>query len=515
MGENVVVAAGELMASDYFIIPISVTILVTIFSMIIMKRSLSSSSSKAATPPGPWKLPLIGNLHQLAIGSSLPHRRLAELARQYGPLMQLQLGEIPTVIVSSAEWAKEFMQAHDLNFASRPFIPAANIIFYGGRDIGFSPHGPYWTKMRKIVAMELLGARRTKMLRPIMEEEMAKLVGLINTKPTINLTEMMLSLGNSITCRAAFGKIQKQEEVFLPFIKHFMKTLGGFNLVDLFPSSNLLRLLVTAVAERKLKKVHSAADAIMETIINDRIAKRLSTAAAARNDDEDLLCVLLNLKDTDDLGFTEIKAVILDMFLAGSDTWTITVEWAMSELMKHPRVMEKAQREVRKVFNGKGVIDEASIDQLQYLQFVLKETLRLHPPGPLAIPRESKETVVVNGYLIPAKTRVFVNVWAINRDPRHWTGPEVFEPERFLNSSVDFRGVDFHYLPFGAGRRMCPGMHYGLALVHLALANLIYHFDWKLPHQMKPEDLDMSERFGIEVKRQNNLFLIPTPYKPK
>ncbi|CAI0455269.1 unnamed protein product [Linum tenue] len=370
------------MASDYyFLIPISVAIIITIVSVIIRKRTLASSKAAGGerTPPGPWKLPIIGNLHQLAIGSSLPHRRLAELAQQYGPLMQLQLGEIPTVIVSSAEWAKEFMQAHDLNFASRPFIPAANIIFYGGRDIGFSPHGPYWTKMRKIVAMELLGARRTKLLRPIMEQEMAKLVGLINTKPTINLTE------------------------------------------------------------------------------------------------------------------------------AGSDTWTITVEWAMSELMKHPRVMEKAQREVRKVFNGKGVVDEASIDRLQYLQLVLKETLRLHPPGPLAIPRESKETIVVNGYKIPAKTRVFVNLWAINRDPHHWAQPEVFEPERFLNSSVDFRGTDFHYLPFGAGRRMCPGMHYGLALAYLSLANLIYHFDWKLPHQMKPEDLDMRERFGIEVKRQNNL----------
>ncbi|CAI0455268.1 unnamed protein product [Linum tenue] len=439
------------MASDYyFLIPISVAIIITIVSVIIRKRTLASSKAAGGerTPPGPWKLPIIGNLHQLAIGSSLPHRRLAELAQQYGPLMQLQLGEIPTVIVSSAEWAKEFMQAHDLNFASRPFIPAANIIFYGGRDIGFSPHGPYWTKMRKIVAMELLGARRTKLLRPIMEQEMAKLVGLINTKPTINLTEMMLSFGNSITCRAAFGKIQKQEEVFLPFIKQFMKMLGGFSLVDLFPSSNLLRLLVANAAERKLKK---------------------------------------------------------DMFLAGSDTWTITVEWAMSELMKHPRVMEKAQREVRKVFNGKGVVDEASIDRLQYLQLVLKETLRLHPPGPLAIPRESKETIVVNGYKIPAKTRVFVNLWAINRDPHHWAQPEVFEPERFLNSSVDFRGTDFHYLPFGAGRRMCPGMHYGLALAYLSLANLIYHFDWKLPHQMKPEDLDMRERFGIEVKRQNNL----------
>ncbi|CAI0456053.1 unnamed protein product [Linum tenue] len=508
-----------MMASDYyFIIPISVATLITILSMIIMKRTLISvAAGGERTPPGPWKMPIIGNLHQLATGSSLPHRRLAELARQYGPLMQLQLGEIPTVIVSSAEWAKEFTQTHDLSFASRPFIPAANIIFYGGRDIGFSPHGPYWTKMRKIVAMELLSAKRTKMLRPIMEEEISKLVGSIATESSVNLSEMMLSLGYSITCRAAFGKVHKQAGVFLPLMEEFMKILGGFSLGDLFPSSNLLRLLVTNAAERKLKKVHSEADAIMETIIKDRVAKR----SAGNNDDDDdqdqdqdLLGVLLDLKDNNALGFTEIKAVILDMFLAGSETATISVEWAMSELMRNPRIMEKAQREVRKVFNGKGLVDEASIDQLPYLKLILKETLRLHPPGPLAMPRENKETTVVNGYTIPARTRVFVNLWAIGRDPRHWTQPEVFEPERFLDSSIDFRGVDFHYLPFGAGRRICPGIHYGITLVHIALANLIYHFDWKLPQQMKPEDLDMSERYGIEVKRLHNLILIPTPYIP-
>ncbi|CAL1373301.1 unnamed protein product [Linum trigynum] len=477
-------------------------------------------SAAGRPPPGPWTLPIIGNLHQLAVGLSLPHRRLRDLAQQHGPLMQLQLGEIPAVIVSSGEWAKEFTQTHDLNFASRPFIPAADIIFYGGRDIGFSPHGPYWAKMRKIVAVELLGPRRVKTLRPIMDQEMAKLVGLINTKPTINLTEMLVSLGNSIISRAAFGKIQKQEEVFLPFIKEFMKMLGGFSLGDLFPSSSSLRLLITTRAEKKLKKVHSGADAILDAIINDRLAKRGAAPPACNVEggDQDLLDVLLDLKDNNDLGTTEIKAVILDMFLAGSDTWTITVEWAMSELMKNPRAMVKAQEEVRRVFGGKGkegVVDEASIDELHYLKLVLKETLRLHPAGPLAIPRECHETVVIDGYKIPAKTRVFLNLWAIGRDPHHWTQPEVFNPERFLDTSIDFNGMDFHFIPFGAGRRMCPGMSYGVALVYLTLANLLYHFDWKLPHLITPEDFDMSERFGIEVKRKFELILIPTPYKPK
>jgi cytochrome P450 len=135
--------------------------------------------------------------------------------------------------------------------------------------------------------------------------------------------------------------------------------------------------------------------------------------------------------------------------------------------------------------------------------------MRLHPPLPLLIPRESRERCEINGYEIPAKTRVAVNIWAIARDRSYWDEAESFKPERFVNSTIDFKGTNFEYIPFGAGRRICPGIAFALPNVELPLAMLLYHFDWKLPNGMKNEELDMSESFGFSLRRKNDLYLIP------
>jgi cytochrome P450 len=197
------------------------------------------------------------------------------------------------------------------------------------------------------------------------------------------------------------------------------------------------------------------------------------------------------------------------MFTAGGETSSGAVLWGMSEMVKNPKVMEEAQSEVRRVFDKKGFVDETEFHQLVYLKSVIKETLRLHPSLPLLLPRESRERCKINGYEIPAKTRILVNAWAIGRDPRYWIEAESFKPERFANSLIDFNGTNFEYIPFGAGRRMCPGLAFGIPNVELPLAQLLYHFDWKLPNGMKNEELDMAESFGISVGRKHDLCLIP------
>jgi cytochrome P450 len=197
------------------------------------------------------------------------------------------------------------------------------------------------------------------------------------------------------------------------------------------------------------------------------------------------------------------------MFTAGGETSSGAVLWGMSEMVKNPKVMEEAQSEVRRVFDKKGFVDETEFHQLVYLKSVIKETLRLHPSLPLLLPRESRERCQINGYEIPAKTRILVNAWAIGRDPRYWIEAESFKPERFANSLIDFNGTNFEYIPFGAGRRMCPGLAFGIPNVELPLAQLLYHFDWKLPNGMKNEELDMAESFGISVGRKHDLCLIP------
>jgi cytochrome P450 len=204
---------------------------------------------------------------------------------------------------------------------------------------------------------------------------------------------------------------------------------------------------------------------------------------------------------------------IQDVFIAGSETSASTINWTMAEMMKDPRVLKKAQTEVRVIFRKRGKVDESCIDELKYLKAIIKEVLRLHPPGPLLIPRESGQACEIDGYHIPIKSRVIINAWAIGMDPKYWTDPDKFYPERFIDSSIDFKGTNFEYIPFGAGRRICPGMNYGMANVELALALLLYHFDWKLPNGMKNEDLDMTELFGAAVVRKDDMYLIPIIYE--
>lgn len=186
----------------------------------------------------------------------------------------------------------------------------------------------------------------------------------------------------------------------------------------------------------------------------------------------------------------------------------------MSELIRNPRVMEEAQAEVRRVYDSKGYVDETELHQLIYLKSIIKETMRLHPPVPLLVPRVSRERCQINGYEIPSKTRVIINAWAIGRNPKYWAEAESFKPERFLNSSIDFRGTDFEFIPFGAGRRICPGITFAIPNIELPLAQLLYHFDWKLPNKMKNEELDMTESNGITLRRQNDLCLIPITRLP-
>lgn len=200
-----------------------------------------------------------------------------------------------------------------------------------------------------------------------------------------------------------------------------------------------------------------------------------------------------------------------DLYIAGTDTSSATVEWAMSEMLKNPRVMEKAQAEVRSVFGLKGSVDETALQELKYLKGVIKETLRLHPPAPL-IPKLSSKSSEILEYMIPERTKIMVNAWAIRRDSKYWSEAETFYPERFLNSSIDFHGNNFEFIPFGGGRRICPRISFATSNIMLPLAQLLYHFDWNLPNGMKLEELDMTECFGLTVRRKNDLYLIPTTW---
>ncbi|TYH35057.1 hypothetical protein ES332_D13G167600v1 [Gossypium tomentosum] len=488
------------------LLQIIISFLLVLFMAAI--RSVRKSKARNLTQkfiPGQRKLPLIGNLHQLA-GPGLLHRTLRDLATKHGPIMHLQLGQVSTVVVSSAEMAKEIMKTHDIVFANRPFLVVSMITTYECTDIAFSPYGNYWRHLRKICTEELLSAARVNSFQSIREEEVLNLIETIKSNEVlaVNLSEKVFSMIYGITARAAFGKKCKNQDAFVSVISEESKVNSGFLVSEFFPSLKFLD--VVSGLKHRVEKIHGEADRILGNIVNDH---KESIAKGIR---EDLVDVLLRLQENGEVPLTDnnIKAIIFDIFSGGSETSASVVEWAMSEMIKNPRVMTKAQAEVRQVFQGKGNVDETGIHQLKYLKCVIKETLRLHPVFPLLLPRECSQNCEVNGFEIPSKTRVIINAWAIGRDPNHWVEPEKFEPERFINSSVDFVGTNFEFIPFGAGRRICPGILFAVPNVELPLAQLLFHFDWKLPKQ---EDIDMTEEFGLSVRRKTELILIPTPYR--
>ncbi|PNT13230.1 hypothetical protein POPTR_011G130800v4 [Populus trichocarpa] len=496
-------------------LPVFLTILLVISILWTWTKFIKSNKSSSNPPPGPWKLPFIGNLHQLV--HPLPHHRMRDLAKKFGPVMQLQVGEVSTVIISSSEAAKEVMKTHEINFVERPHLLAASVLFYNRKDIAFAPYGEYWRQLRKISILELLSAKRVRSFKSIREEEVSNFIASIYSKEgsPINLSRMIFSLENGITARTSIGNKCKNHEGFLPIVEELAEALGGLNMIDIFPSSKFL-YMVSRVRSR-LERMHREADEILESIISERRANSALASKMGKNEEDDLLGVLLNLQDHGNLEFqlttSTIKAVILEMFSGGGDTSSTALEWAMSELIKNPRVMEKAQKEVRQVFNDLGTIpDETSLHDLKFLKLIIKETLRLHPPVPL-IPRECRKRCDVNGYDIHVKSKVLINAWAIGRDPNCWNEPERFYPERFINVSTDFKGSDFEFIPFGAGKRMCPGMLFATANTEFPLAQMLYHFDWKPAGGLKPENLDMTESFGGAVKRKQDLKLIPISYR--
>lgn len=252
--------------------------------------------------------------HAPACCGSLPHHTLRDLAKKYGPLMQLQLGEVYTIIVSSPETAREVYKTHDINFSQRPYLLASRILSYGSTSIGFSPYGNYWRQLRKICILEMLSAKRIQTFRLIREEEVSKLVQSISSSAgsPINLSGNIFSLMYSVTSRAAFGMKSKDQEEFILAMKEVMELASGFSISDMYPSIKLLEVI--SLLRPKLEKLQKKVDGVLDCIIIKH-KERKRSGISSDGEVEDLLDVLLKLQDHDDLEFPlttdNIKAVIL------------------------------------------------------------------------------------------------------------------------------------------------------------------------------------------------------------
>nr|ATG29997.1 CYP750C28 [Taxus chinensis] len=464
-------------------------------------------------PPGPFSWPVIGNMHQLG---KLPYRALQDLSHKYGPLMYLKLGCFPTVVVSSSEMAKEFLKTHDLAFASRP-TEFALVKYLAFNGIIMAPYGAHWRHVRRLCVVELLSPKRIETYRSVREDEVLDMIRSIWKKSEqgtvpVNVSNSFASLTSSIIWRILSGTKFSDElngSGLKEILDEVTATMGIPHIGDYIPSLDWLDL---QGVKRHMKSVRRVMDAAVDKMIDQHVSRN-STVNSNNHHAKGFVDVLLEMQKTAtaDMEITRdhIKAIIVDIYAAGTDSTTSQIEWAMSELIRNPNIAKKVQDEIESVVGNHRIVTESDLAAMEYLQCVVKETLRLYPAGPIMVPHESTEACTVgDGYLIPEKTRVVVNAWAIGRDPKVWEDPLAFKPERLKYKNVDVKGqTDFDMIPFGTGRRGCPGAQLAMGTISLALAQLWHCFDWKI--EGNPSELDMTETFGTVSARQCNLYVIP------
>ncbi|KAL5823924.1 hypothetical protein ACOSQ4_021824 [Xanthoceras sorbifolium] len=466
-------------------------------------------------PPGPPKFPIIGNLHQLG---KLPHRSLQKLSQKYGPIMLLQLGEAPTLVVSSPEIAKQVLKTYDLECCNRPLTEGPRRLSYNFLDIAFAPYNDYWKEMRKICVMELFSSKRVKSFASVREESVSSLIDYISqTSPNpVNMSEQAFYLLDSIICKIACGRSyqgkQFQNGKHEKVIEEAMAMLGSFSAADFFPYVGRIIDVLTGLHARREKSFHEF-DEFYQMVIDEHLDPR---RPVPENEDtvDSLLRLMKNQNEGGRLTQDHIKATLMNIFIGSIDTTAVTTVWAMTELIKNPRVMKKLQAEIRSFVGNINtpLVEETVCENIKYLKMVFKETLRLHPPLVLLLPHLAQQHIKIGGYDVYPNTRILINVFAIGRDPETWKNPEEFCPERFENEAIDFKGQNFELLPFGAGRRICPGMTMATTAFEFVLGNLLYHFDWKLPDGMEREDISMEEEVGLTAYKKIPLCLVPIKY---
>nr|AIY51702.1 flavonoid 3',5'-hydroxylase [Penstemon neomexicanus] len=500
----------------FFLKELIAAALIYILTHILIRSIFSKTTASRGhqLPPGPRGFPVVGALPLLG---DMPHVALAKMAKIYGPVMYLKVGTWGMVVASTPESAKAFLKTLDTNFSSRPPNAGATHLAYNSQDMVFAENGPRWRLLRKLSNLHMLGSKALDDWADVRVSEVGYMLEAMHqASGAIVVPEMLVyamanMMGQVILSRRVFVSKGKEVNEFKDMVVELMTTAGYFNIGDFIPC---LAWMDLQGIEKGMKVLHKKFDDLIGRMLDEHLA-----SSHKRKDKPDFLDVIMANRDNysqgESLNTSNIKALLLNLFTAGTDTSSSIIEWALSEMMKNPAILNRAHDEMDRVIGRNRRLTESDIPKLPYFQAICKETLRKHPSTPLNLPRISSDACVVNGYYIPKNTRLSVNIWAIGRDPDVWEDPLNFNPDRFMsgkNAKIDPRGNDFELIPFGAGRRICAGTRMGIVLVEYILGTLVHSFEWKCDEGVI--EMNMDETFGLALQKAVPLAAMVTPRLP-
>ncbi|CAH1447162.1 unnamed protein product [Lactuca virosa] len=480
-------------------------------------KNITRKITKLAAPEPPGALPFVGHLHRLQ-GKAPIARILAKMADDYGPAYSLQLGSHRALVVSSWQMVKDCFTTNDRNFATRPNMTVSRYMGYDSAVFALAPYGAYWREIRKLVTLQLLTSQRLEKLKNVRDSEVKYLINELSKNgdqaSVVDMTKWFEHVTFNIIVRILAGKRfsdggNDEDSQVKEAIKKGLYLSGVFVVSDLIPN---LEWMDIGGHVKAMKEAAKELDSVLGKWLDEHVDKRIEHDADKESDFIDVMLSNLS-KDAEIYGHrreTVIKATTLILILTGSESTAETLTWALSLLLNNPDIMKKAQKEVDIHVGREKWVEESDINFLPYLQAIVKETLRMYPPGPLAGPREAIDDCYIGDYHVSKGTRLIVNIWKLHRDPQIWSDPDEFRPERFLNehSDVGYQGQNFEYIPFSSGRRMCPASTFALQVIHLTLARLLQGFDLSTP---MGKLVDMTEGLGIALPKVTPLQVIITP----
>ncbi|CAN1238613.1 Cytochrome P450 CYP82J17 [Linum grandiflorum] len=520
--------------SDHLQVAISgvlaITTLFLFYYKLILRQRYNNkiSNNYPPLPPEPsGGLPILGHLLQLASPTKTLAQAFVEMSDRYGPIFTVRLGTQRAVVVNDPKTVQECFTTHDRALASRPVTSQSEYLHYQYAALGSTPYGSYWRDIRKLAVTQLLSATRLKSLRHVQVAEidilMKELYQISKRKrksggdvAVVGISELLDQLGfNLITTLIAgkryfkYGVVDgddyEEGERIGELMREFMRMCAKFVISDFVPFMGWTNWFAGPL--KSMKRTGKELDEVMQSWIDEHKLKNIK-----EEDEKDFIDVLLSTVDAD---FAQqyppemvIKATALTMIVAGADTTAVTMTWILSNLLNNSHAMELAQQELDTKVGRTRLVQYSDIENLVYLQAVVKETLRLYPSAPTAVPHVAMEDCTVQGYHVPKGAMVFANLFKLHRDPNVWSDADVFKPERFLDDQ--YSGKNCELIPFGFGRRSCPGMAFANQVVNLTVARILQGFN-VTSHQVP---VDMSQGLGLTMPKSTPLEVLLTPRLP-